>query len=56
MAMKETKKGQPENRKKIKILPFHRVFEQEKVDHKIKCFRAIKKDQDWEKKKKKVRG
>ena len=32
MAMKETKKGQPENRKKIKILPFHRVFEQEKVD------------------------
>lgn len=27
LAMKETKKGQSENRKKIKILPFHGEFE-----------------------------
>lgn len=27
LAMKETKKGQSENRKKMKILPFHGAFE-----------------------------
>lgn len=41
--MKETKKGQSEHKKKFKILPFHMVFEWEKVDHKIKCFQVAKK-------------
>lgn len=41
--MKATKKGQSENRKEIKMPPFHRVFEWEKVDHKIKCLQVVKK-------------
>lgn len=41
--MKETKRGQSENRKTIKMPPCHRVFEWEKVDHKIKCFQVVKK-------------
>ena len=36
------------------MLPFHRVFEQEKVDWKIKCFRVIKKAQDWKNKSKRL--